>query len=297
MSEMLLEQTLRICHFANEIPPRITLIDSTAEVWRETFLAAHPEVTDLSDFQCVNAHAEGLETIHHIKKMTTLEEELVSVYICLEDDEKTLSMGVNLRRILRNKDFPLYIRVLRNYSIPGLLVDNSNTAALLTKVTFFGALEDICSTDVIEGKKADTLARAIHNSYREKLSSDSPADVDWHYLEETLKESNRTQADHIPVKLRAVGIDPATLNSVTNTELRERIENNLETLSIMEHNRWMADRRLNGWTYGPVRNDSLRTHPDIVPWNKLSERVKEYDRNAVRNIPEWLEFLRKEEQG
>ncbi len=295
MAEMVLQQALRICHFPNGKAPRITLFESNAEVWRETFLAAHPEILDLCDFQCLNTHVEGVEMFHHIGKIITLPEELVSVYICLEDDEKALSIGINLRRVLRTGDFLLYIRVLRNYSIPRLLSENSNTAALLTQVTFFGALEDICSTDVIEGKKADTLARAIHDSYREHLTKNSPADVDWHHLEETLKESNRAQADHIWVKLRAIGVDPSTLTSLSQGELKKKIEKNLEILSMMEHNRWIADRRLHGWIYGPVRNDSLRTHPDLVPWEKLSEEVKEYDRNAVRNIPEWLRFFQKEQ--
>lgn len=35
-----------------------------------------------------------------------------------------------------------------------------------------------------------------------------------------------------------------------------------------------------GWTYGPVRDDSLKRHPDLMPYSSLSETEKEYDRNT-----------------
>lgn len=33
-----------------------------------------------------------------------------------------------------------------------------------------------------------------------------------------------------------------------------------------------------GWTYGPVRNDALKQHPCLLPYEDLPESEKEYDR-------------------
>ena len=36
-----------------------------------------------------------------------------------------------------------------------------------------------------------------------------------------------------------------------------------------------------GWKYGPERNDALRTHPGLVPYEELSETEKDYDRRTA----------------
>ena len=38
-----------------------------------------------------------------------------------------------------------------------------------------------------------------------------------------------------------------------------------------------------GWIYGPVRNDSKKQHPDLVPYAQLPDSEKEYDRIMAMN--------------
>ena len=56
----------------------------------------------------------------------------------------------------------------------------------------------------------------------------------------------------------------------------------LEKISEQIHNTWMEDRKKQGWIYGEERNDSLKQTPCIVPYSKLPEIEKEYDRNTVK---------------
>jgi hypothetical protein len=51
----------------------------------------------------------------------------------------------------------------------------------------------------------------------------------------------------------------------------------------MEHDRWMAERHAQGYTYGPDRVG--KQHPDLVDWQYLSESAGEKDRDAVRELP------------
>ena len=44
---------------------------------------------------------------------------------------------------------------------------------------------------------------------------------------------------------------------------------------------WAAGRLAEGWKYGPERNDALRTHPGLVPYEELSETEKDYDRRTA----------------
>lgn len=51
------------------------------------------------------------------------------------------------------------------------------------------------------------------------------------------------------------------------------------------HENWAALRIAEGWRYGPRRDDALRQHPSLVPYERLSESEKEYDRRtAVETI-------------
>jgi hypothetical protein len=62
----------------------------------------------------------------------------------------------------------------------------------------------------------------------------------------------------------------------------------LEMLAQLEHRRWMAEKQLAGYVYGEERDEDLMTHPDLVPWEMLSEPVREKDRDAIRQLPDML---------
>ena len=55
----------------------------------------------------------------------------------------------------------------------------------------------------------------------------------------------------------------------------------VERLAENNHDHWARQRIDEGWTYGPQRDDALKTHPDLVPYGDLPEEEKEYDRISV----------------
>ena len=59
-------------------------------------------------------------------------------------------------------------------------------------------------------------------------------------------------------------------------ELREAIAENA-------HDIWARARMDEGWTYGPVRNDAKKQHPDLVPYSRLPDSEKDYDRIMAMN--------------
>jgi len=50
----------------------------------------------------------------------------------------------------------------------------------------------------------------------------------------------------------------------------------------------VIERRCEGWVFGPERDVHRKVSPYLVPWGELDEKVKEWDRNAVRKIPDLL---------
>ena len=51
-----------------------------------------------------------------------------------------------------------------------------------------------------------------------------------------------------------------------------------EKLAENVHENWAAARISEGWTYGTQRDDFNKTTPCLVPYDKLPEAEKEYDR-------------------
>ena len=75
--------------------------------------------------------------------------------------------------------------------------------------------------------------------------------------------------DYIP---QPIDIDDVVLPQELMT-LGEQIAKNV-------HEVWSASRLNEGWTYGEQRDDELKKHPCLVPFEELPEEEKEYDRNT-----------------
>jgi len=52
----------------------------------------------------------------------------------------------------------------------------------------------------------------------------------------------------------------------------------MEKLAENIHEVWSAQRLETGWVYGPKRDDVLKHHPNLVPYENLSEEDKDLDR-------------------
>ena len=63
--------------------------------------------------------------------------------------------------------------------------------------------------------------------------------------------------------------------------LSEELNGLVEAMAKNVHDVWAESRISQGWTYGPERNDALKTHPCLVPYEDLPEVEKAYDRDTA----------------
>ena len=68
---------------------------------------------------------------------------------------------------------------------------------------------------------------------------------------------------------------PADLKHI---ELPKGLAELREALAENAHDRWALERQSEGWTYGQKRDDAKLETPDMVPYAKLPESEKQYDR-------------------
>ena len=80
----------------------------------------------------------------------------------------------------------------------------------------------------------------------------------------------------------ANGYNPQPIN-VEDIDLDANLEELTEAIAENAHDIWARARMDDGWTYGFVRNDELKQHPDLVPYSQLPDGEKEYDRIMAMN--------------
>ena len=63
--------------------------------------------------------------------------------------------------------------------------------------------------------------------------------------------------------------------------LSDELNSLVEAMAKNVHDVWAESRISQGWTYGPERNDALKHHPCLVPYEDLPEVEKAYDRDTA----------------
>ncbi|NMC37786.1 MAG: SpoIIE family protein phosphatase [Bacteroidales bacterium] len=186
-----------------------------------------------------------------------------------------------------------------NYLIPVVLkkfgyeiIRPEETSAISEKFTYRLA-KTIHSRYLHEIRKKSFL-KTGRSSISELFTAGDPGSDSLHefdYLSDDIKFSNIDNAYHIPTKLLSIGykIKPVTSGHTALALHLSRDE--IETMAVVEHLRWCWDKRLHGWVPGKVRNNEKKTHPGLVPYEKLAEAEKEKDRELVRLIPALLKDI------
>lgn len=69
--------------------------------------------------------------------------------------------------------------------------------------------------------------------------------------------------------------------NLDNIQLSEELNGLVEAMAKNVHEVWAQSRIEQGWTYGTERNDQLKHHPCLVPYEELPEVEKAYDRDTA----------------
>jgi serine phosphatase RsbU (regulator of sigma subunit) len=164
--------------------------------------------------------------------------------------------------------------------------------------------EEVTEINILMVRK---LARAIHSRYLHEIRNQSlkandyifyntgktgsQYSVDFDDLPDEIKYSNIDNATHIPTKLLSIGYKIRQVKKGFKSFALHLNEEEVETMARVEHIRWSWEKRLNGWTFGIVKDDIKKTHPSLIPYEQLIESEKEKDRELVKLIPAFLKDI------
>jgi hypothetical protein len=151
-------------------------------------------------------------------------------------------------------------------------------------------------------EKLEELARLVHENYLTvRIEEDKdPSLKFWDNLDDSLKESNRQQAQYAIFNLKKVGFGVKQVPNPNPDSVKIKDEE-YELLAKLEHGRWNAERLSTGWRYGPVKDAKNKISPYLVSFGELPNYIKEYDLKAVKVFPQLLakgglEIFRMEDQ-
>ncbi len=160
------------------------------------------------------------------------------------------------------------------------------------EVQIFAITDEAAEPNELRNDTLTVLARAIHGQYlideqeKGRAIGGTESMALWDDLREDRRAANYKQAEDIGTKLEKISAvvvpmtSPPTDFSFTVAEI--------ELLARHEHERWRAERRSQGWTFAPVRDDGRKQHDLLVDWQELPVEERAKDTATVRHLPALL---------
>lgn len=288
---------MRVLHFPNLSMTKITIIDPNAAEEYDLFRSYFPGIDAMYDIACTCLEATPFSnaTRSFLEKSLSDENELPCIVICSQNPEKSLAAGMNLPLHIYRKGVPVIIRYNEYHGISDLVRQTASVQKQnrYGQVHFWGMNNN---DDALSLREA--FAESAHTAYLRTAkqlgfyNKQNESHQEYHHLNSVYQWANRYLADSYLIKIRSAGLyvaDPATGYDSTKYQAVTCFENSLlDQLAQSEHARWVAERVINGWTYGETRDNVYKIHPDIAPWEQIDEATKQYDYTLTRNIMQSL---------
>lgn len=195
--------------------------------------------------------------------------QITYIFVALGNDERNISASVKLRMLTqRKKHHPAIQAVIRNSEKRDALTGIVNFKNQSYDIQFIGDMKDTCSQKVILGSDLEGKALARHLKWGEEKQF---WQFDYNY------RSSVASAIHGEMKHKCgiSGIEKAPA---------DRTEEQRKNIRILEHRRWNAYMRSEGYVYSGStdknsRDDIAKTHHCLVSFDKLSpeEQAKDDD--------------------
>lgn len=330
-------EAARICHFPNyqHRKTKITIIDSNMDVEMDLFKQKCGELFNLCRWSYTDVHNADnntsggiIDKYRHLITNTNDEDfvdlewnfingfdankavrdyiensvndphAIATIAVCLNETHRSLQAAMNLPNIVYEKLIPVLVNQRQSDSMIQALKVGARYAHLWPIGILSEDLEDQLTTLIHYGKRINYIYNYYYTNGSSPESIDeSLASDQWEDVRISKRWSNIYSAASIWTKLRSL------MGSDTIEPRKPQIEEHIEILAQMEHNRWVVEELLLG--YRPVNqqedlaidnNKTLKSvmkqqyiHYDIRPYEGLKtdehgNDVRENDKLIVRNI-------------
>jgi len=314
--EFLILEAAHMFHFANLRKTKITVVSDDITHITRKMEVIYPSLPETVEIRYIN-------TAHFFREQSQINCEEISVcFIALEDDGKSVYFARKLRQFIyaqrRLKDSsnpassvspviadfrtpPIKVLLPRNTALVHIFNDIKAELKQLD-IELMEMDHQLCNkkTIVDDRKSDDFIAQHMHYEWAKihalkNNSSIGSMEEEWDKLKDAQKDSNRLPARHLKIKLRFVHADFTDRKEGEEWNIDMVDKTTWDRIARMEHNRWMAEKYLNGFVHieavpdqdlMELLNLTLKCHPDIVPFDQLSTEIQAYDMFTFRMTPE-----------
>ena len=212
----------------------------------------------------------------------------VALALCFDEDAANFEAALRLRSALAearsdgrlSRSVPIYVYAPDEEGLADLL--DRMRAETAFPLLPFGRREDVANYERITQTQLRTMARAVHEFYRERYGG-----APWRELPPEMKASNEDAAAHGAVKLDVLGwhLRPRTAGEAAPAPALQ--DKDVELLAEIEHNRWMGERLSIGWRYGEKNEDGPenKRRTTFCAWERLADE-KEKDERHIQALAE-----------
>ena len=302
--EMIL-QTALTAHYTDFRLPHVTVLcEADAEPKVDRFRHRHPHLDKTVDINFVYADPMTIKPDRWYEMQTKTHFDVC--YVAVEHDVEGILCARRLNRLRRHSGLPPlnFVVCLNQQNFLAEIIDDDFQPIDMDKIglpehepiEYFECLDETISIDVVVNEALDALARTLHNAYLNTQLANGATRlgnaslIPWSELPVHKKKANQHAAAHVDVKLRIANCVARAIDAPEPEVVFPPDDLMMELLAQLEHRRWMADKHLAGYSYGEKRDEDRMLHPDLIPWEQLTEADKEKDRDNIRQIPHLLKL-------
>jgi hypothetical protein len=268
----------------------LLIVPEGAPAWAPAWLEAADHLRACSAVEVRHAVAAGPWPAAALAALEPALHAQDAIFVCGPDDDGNMQLGLDLRARMRVDPgcvAPLHLQVGTRSDLDEILNELPGADLDMPQLTSFGDDDGLWGEAGLVDEPREALARAIHRAYLDKHAAGASRVIrPWDELSEAYRNANRAQADHLPVKLAALGqaIGRARIPAPAGSAAMAPDAAALEAAARLEHRRWSAERLVAGWRPGEVRDLQRRRHQNLVPYEALPEADKAKDRETVLDL-------------
>jgi hypothetical protein len=291
-----------IAHFPNENVMTIYCIDNNIATLRRLVYHRYPNINDIPtinlEFKKLNFQSRKFYEESFWKN------DITNIMLCHDDSQVNLDIASELAdsTYLKNikqksMETKIHIAIYENKKIANSINQNQEQFKYFD---VFAETYKMASRDIVVDENMEVIAKCIHDAYAEKYDpnqtfNDKEIEKKWFENKAlTDRDSNRAQAYHLPIKVKALGlrIDRRTFEDIDTLSDNRRILNssyiplNEERKAITQNNKFM-----------PLDDHSLKEktkdYKDIIDPNDKDKKIQESYKMAEKfdYFPETVDTL------
>lgn len=188
------------------------------------------------------------------------------VFVSVGSDAENINIAVNMRKEWGRLGFnPTIQAVVKNPKISEFLKGSVNFKNIAYNLDFVGNNQLAYSENVVIDSELEQVALKRHLKWGEENSF---WEFEYNYKSSVASVIHKKARDFCHVN----GNDKLNSEGVASLTFAE-----LEGLRCLEHRRWNAYMRAEGYIYSKQRDDMSKTHPCLIAYDLLPQKEKEKD--------------------